>query len=142
MDASMVIAYGCSPSSGSSSRMTDGRISFWLLQQSRQRDEAQRSVRERGYIEVSVSADVLPFEADRVFVQRKRLKNEVVEERRDEAHGVPQESVRIFVLFAQKIQKRREVRAVCAQIAVVVQVGGLLYWSGAACVVEVVEPPT
>ena len=85
---------------------------------------------------------MLPFEADCVFVQRKRLEHKVVEERRDEAHGVPQESVRIFVLFVQKIEESREVRAICAQVAVVVQVGGLLYWSGAAGVMEVIEPPT
>ncbi len=113
---------------------------FRLEQQRRQRDEPKRTVRKGRGVKICLRSSMFPLQAN--LVLGRRLKHEIVEKRRHQTDDTLNKAIRFLVRLTQKIQKRRQIGAVGAQIEIVVYIDRLLHWRRRAGVVKMVAAPT
>src|SRR6185436_6237622 len=103
-------------------RLVDHDRRGWvrLQEQSRQCDQAKRSVREGVSVEVDVRAAFPPFQPDLLLVERIRTQVESVEEGSCEADGLDDLAIHARVSCFEEVEECRKVRAVRAEEGVVV----------------------
>src|SRR5262249_29853150 len=91
-----------------------------LQEQSGQRDKSERAIRKRRSAEISIRTFVPPFKSDCFFIERVRPKLEVIEKRSNTLDRSPNQSIRVWMALAQKVEEGGQIRAVGSQKGVVI----------------------